>query len=184
MTENHGLNVLTNHLEDISRPNLFELEFMVPSLSSSNITIAENAIKTVTLPRIDYASRVISRMGRRITIPKNSGAEITELMIRFHSDINLGAVSFISEWHKLFYLENGTGINNYQNNQVTTDLTSMFGSINLWHLNGNLERIGRYYFDKAWPKSLDGYEYNHDSTDQLQDFTVMFGFMWMHHNKV
>ena len=172
----HIIDVLKQNIKDIARPNMFEVEFNTGLNNFSTpavLEVSQHLVKSVNIPPTTLSDISINRMGRKLIIP--GGIEYTDLTINFHNDIEGITRKFINDWQKSYYETITKG--NYK------DLKSFIsGTVTIYQLNGNHERVSKIVCSKAYPKTIGDFDLGHETEDSLLSFNSFFTFVYLQYS--
>jgi len=172
MASKTAIELLRNGLKDISRPDEFEVEITRANpvgdrANNTVLNLTHDLIRSIQIPATVLGEITISRMGRQLKLPGNLNSG--EVNATFLHDSEGKVKDFFHAWQKDYYGEiNGGSFNQAKNFSKST--------VTIFQLDGKHEKISKTILNHVWPKTIGEMELNHDSGDQLMQFSIIFAY--------
>jgi hypothetical protein len=147
-----------------ARANLFEVELAFPDFAGSQeaTRVGKFMIKSAQLPpstlgviEQNYRGRIFKMPGDRI---------FPEWTITILNDTDFLIRNAFEAW--------SNGINTHEGNLGAEDLTETMVQMSAFQLDRRGNRIKPYVFKDLWPSEVSPIEVSHESTNQIQEYTV------------
>lgn len=161
---------LLNTIRDFARPNYFQVKiypfFEVESIDFQKIHLLA---KSINIPSTDLGEISFTRAGVKIALP----GDITpgDITITFLNDIDFEIRNFFIEW--VFK------INNILECRLSHLKEILKSKIEIYQLNHSTKKPTiKYNILNCFPKSISEIQLSHDNENQVEEFSVVFGYTY------
>lgn len=151
-----------------ARANFFEVEMAFPAFAGTQeeTRLGKFLIKAAQIPPSTLGVIEVPYMGRTW---KEPGDRIfPEWTVTVINDVNQELRNAFERW--------SNGLNSHEGNISAVAREDGFTTATVFQLNRAKERVKAYTFKDMWPSEVAAIEVAHESTNQLQEFTVTLNY--------
>lgn len=147
-----------------ARSNLFEVEIAFPAFAGTQeeTRLGKFLVKAAQIPASTLGVIEQPYRGRIYKIPGDR--VFSEWTVTVINDVDQKLRDSFELW--------SNAINNHEGNIGISSLTDAMTTGTVFQLNRGGERVKSYTFKDLWPSEVAAIDLSHDSTNQLQEFTV------------
>ena len=118
MEKIYHVDFLKSYFKDFARPNLYTVEFSLPTLDTSVNTIikVEMSAKTVNIPAFDIGKQEVKRMGQRFYLPTSQN--YGDVQMTLFCDSEYTQRKFLHDWLKQLVYD--TEMNTYKKMSIAS----------------------------------------------------------------
>ena len=170
----YHVDFLKNAFNDFARPNLYKIEFVLPTaansfgyMSSDYIFKTEMTAKTVNIPAFDIGKLDIKRCGQHVSLPTTQNYGDVQLSLM--CDDNYTQRKFLHSWMKHIIYDTDSNVYG-----KIHDILSC--KMRIKQLDNQFNVIFAAEFNRVWPSSIGEIQLSSDSDSQIVEFPATFSY--------